>query len=673
MEQSSLFLIGKFIHLALVGGIFLFALFVFSYNPKRTENRLTLLVCGSFSICLAMTAAIELSEFYLGRILYIFPTIEFVCASFAQAFSLHFIVYQCHQMKKYKPLLICWYVIAVIFSILGLYHAQYSNLYVENGLLVREFSLYFALYGLYTFVNLILAGTITWKTYRTTHNIKIKKQLQLFLFSFVSIGSITFLIGFFLPYVMGITEAVYFVSLSSLGFIFMPYATIRYQYLDVKTAFHYTLFWLSVILLVTAPLILVPLYIQPKFNIPYPTLIWGILCVAYILILQKTVFPLINRITLRKKKLLQEAMNSFIYKIDSSDSLESLQTVLFRFIRETIHTQDMSIILLHSDFTSYFEESRAPVKLNQPIETLLKRIPSVLAQKEVQELHLLPKNSSTVHELAVITKLEFNHHDLGVIIFTEKKTFKPYDFEDLRFISDITKIVSSQINKINQLSKMKKVTSEIVHELKNTSSGLKGLVAELLSKENLTPEEKEMMNDVSTEMSKLYSFSRKHLSLEVLNKMDTLQFKKTPLSQLVYNATIPHKIRLKEKGIEIDLKFSPSIEVFCDSTFMEVVLINLFENAIKFLDKKKNIEVYASEDNNQTTIEVRDYGPGISKKEAPVLETQWLVSEGSYVSSGLGLPLCKKIIQKHKGSLSISHYGNQGTSVTVEIPKEVLN
>jgi signal transduction histidine kinase len=107
----------------------------------------------------------------------------------------------------------------------------------------------------------------------------------------------------------------------------------------------------------------------------------------------------------------------------------------------------------------------------------------------------------------------------------------------------------------------------------------------------------------------------------------------------------------------------------------EVVIRNLITNAIKHHDKGKGIiTIKAEQDNEFYFFQIIDDGPGISPAfQAKSLEMfQTLQSKDTLDSSGMGLAIVKKTIERYGGSLSIESDGKRGTSVHIKWPQRPL-
>ena len=103
------------------------------------------------------------------------------------------------------------------------------------------------------------------------------------------------------------------------------------------------------------------------------------------------------------------------------------------------------------------------------------------------------------------------------------------------------------------------------------------------------------------------------------------------------------------------------------------VLVNLISNAIKFVPPNKGkIKIALLEKNDQALIKVKDNGIGISEKDQITIFDRFTqisnAKLGKPQGSGLGLFISKKIIEQHRGTITIKSKEGKGTTFTIKLP-----
>ena len=125
-------------------------------------------------------------------------------------------------------------------------------------------------------------------------------------------------------------------------------------------------------------------------------------------------------------------------------------------------------------------------------------------------------------------------------------------------------------------------------------------------------------------------------------------------------------IRLK---LELD---SGALLVKADKVRIDQVLENLVSNAIKFSPGGGELTVCTRKTNGWIRVEVRDSGPGIADEEMHKLFVKYAklsnAPTGGEKSSGLGLTICKKLIELHDGRLEVCNNSMGGATFSFELP-----
>jgi signal transduction histidine kinase len=151
---------------------------------------------------------------------------------------------------------------------------------------------------------------------------------------------------------------------------------------------------------------------------------------------------------------------------------------------------------------------------------------------------------------------------------------------------------------------------------------------------------------------------------------------RTSLSEIVARCVRLIAPRAEEAGLAIVERLQPDLpDASADEVRLKQALLNLLSNAVKFTPAGGHIKVSAQQtEDGALEIAVADDGIGMRPEEVPVaLEPfRQLDSRLSrpYEGTGLGLPLAKRLIELHGGSLAISTVLERGTRVTLRLPPE---
>lgn len=209
------------------------------------------------------------------------------------------------------------------------------------------------------------------------------------------------------------------------------------------------------------------------------------------------------------------------------------------------------------------------------------------------------------------------------------------------------------------------------HEMNTPLTSIQGY-AELLQKANLTEEQKDKYLTYIQSESKRISDMYKKLLLLSYKKNADLDFKNVNISNVFCEIYKSLKNRLDSKNI--DLIINNQLEnIYGDETLIIMCVSNLVKNAINVSDVNSKIIINALKINDKKYIQVVDYGPGISKENiAKITEPFYRVDKvrsRKNGGAGLGLSICKSIMDLHKGDLKVESDIGKGSIFILEFSK----
>ncbi|MBV7508943.1 hypothetical protein KW850_27450 [Bacillus sp. sid0103] len=111
-----------------------------------------------------------------------------------------------------------------------------------------------------------------------------------------------------------------------------------------------------------------------------------------------------------------------------------------------------------------------------------------------------------------------------------------------------------------------------------------------------------------------------------------------------------------DRNLFIQMDFDKMVQVF----------VNLINNAIQSMVESGNITIRLVKVENKAVVEVSDVGVGIEEADLKNIFNPFYTTKSD--GTGLGLPICQKIIQDHGGTIEVTSILNQGTSFTIRFP-----
>lgn len=298
---------------------------------------------------------------------------------------------------------------------------------------------------------------------------------------------------------------------------------------------------------------------------------------------------------------------------------------------------------------------------------------------------LMPEYSG--FELAEIArKSEFNHSTKIIFISAISESRNKINGYKLGACSYIEKpfspcIAKAQIYnflKTTETEKAKKKEEEhfvatLTHDLKSPIN------AEILALNQLiktTPNKKNTDDEMLTELLNSAKYM-KQITDNILShykqKTGKLILKKEYVNpyKLIMSSIEELKYLAVEKNINIRFCNSTDMtDIFIDSLEIKRVINNLITNAIEYSYPNGYIDIKSESDKNYMTFEIKDNGAGVdlSKYKKIFDEYVTLSKENKKIGFGLGLSICKNIIEAHGGEINIYSELKKGTTVKFYIP-----
>lgn len=146
------------------------------------------------------------------------------------------------------------------------------------------------------------------------------------------------------------------------------------------------------------------------------------------------------------------------------------------------------------------------------------------------------------------------------------------------------------------------------------------------------------------------------------------------LDEIIEKSLKNLEVRINESNAIIDTSTNfPAIH--CDSELMERLFQNIIGNAIKFVpkDKTPHIKIDATKGHDKITISISDNGIGIPENSiGSVFQIFKRINNAAdYEGTGIGLSICKKIVESHRGKIWVESELNKGTTFFIELPDSV--
>jgi signal transduction histidine kinase len=226
------------------------------------------------------------------------------------------------------------------------------------------------------------------------------------------------------------------------------------------------------------------------------------------------------------------------------------------------------------------------------------------------------------------------------------------------------------------IERERRFTADASHELRTPLTAIKAN-ATLALKGQRTPEAyREILQSIDQSADQM-----NHLVQELLQlaRSDSGQaspnFVQVDLLELLNDtaAIVPRKSNQAAFDVQVDDSLGT---VIADPEQIRRVVINLLENSLRYSPGNSKIVLGAYDEGASVVITVADQGEGIAPEHIPHLGERFFRADASRTrgkgGAGLGLSICKSIVEAHRGTMSIESTPGCGTCVTITIPRSPL-
>lgn len=228
-----------------------------------------------------------------------------------------------------------------------------------------------------------------------------------------------------------------------------------------------------------------------------------------------------------------------------------------------------------------------------------------------------------------------------------------------------------------KLSQMKSdFVSNVSHELRTPLASIR-VFGEYMRLGRVTSDEKvrEYGQYIEAESRRLTQLINNILDFSKIESAEKkYKMAEADIVDLAYDTTCAFAMPLREKGYDISFSAPPGIgPVIVDRDAMAQVLMNLLDNAVKYSNGDKRVDVNVSNDETSVRIAVTDHGIGIpASEQKKIFEKFYRVGSGlvhNVKGSGLGLAIVAHVVKAHGGRVDVASAPGEGSTFTIVLPK----
>lgn len=248
---------------------------------------------------------------------------------------------------------------------------------------------------------------------------------------------------------------------------------------------------------------------------------------------------------------------------------------------------------------------------------------------------------------------------------------------DVRTKDELGYLANTLNQMIERLQKsferQKEFTSDASHELRSPLAVIQAEASLSLRKKREPEEYRKTIELILAEAERMGSLTNQLLELARMDaSRNSFNYEPVELKELILELSKDIETLCKDKGIKLQTHQLDHISVSGDSKSLRRVFMNILYNSIKYTNREGAISIALIQKGEFAETTISDTGIGIPSDDLPhIFERFYRVDKArsrSEGGSGLGLSICKHIVDTHRGQVAVSSQSGIGTTVSVKLP-----
>jgi signal transduction histidine kinase len=229
---------------------------------------------------------------------------------------------------------------------------------------------------------------------------------------------------------------------------------------------------------------------------------------------------------------------------------------------------------------------------------------------------------------------------------------------------EIEHLHRTQMSRAEHFATLGELATGLAHEIRNPLAGIAGVI-EIVSRDLPTSSPaKAVVKDVKEEVTQINRI--------LTDLLDTARPRRPEMILCDLNATVEHAVMLVRQQIltkPIQIEFTPIAglnAVEHDTDQIHQVLLNLLLNSVQAIEGPGLVRIAVFEQGKTAVVTVTDTGHGIAAEHLPNIFRPFYTTKGT--GTGLGLSLARRIVEAHRGQISVESHLGKGTTFSIILP-----
>lgn len=246
-------------------------------------------------------------------------------------------------------------------------------------------------------------------------------------------------------------------------------------------------------------------------------------------------------------------------------------------------------------------------------------------------------------------------------------------------LDELINTINLMLNRLEEsFRRIVQFTSDASHELRTPIASIKTGTEVILSKERTAGEYRELHENNLRELEKI---TKMISDLLILLRSDSgiknLHPKSFNLGNTLKELQDTFMLISETKKVNLSTNGISGIQINGDETLLRRVFSNLLDNAIKYTSPGGCVNISLEDRKNEVIVRIEDTGIGISESDLGKIFDRFFRVDTSRSretgGTGLGLNICKNIVELHKGKIEVKSKLGAGSTFEVTLPKDLTN
>jgi two-component system sensor histidine kinase/response regulator len=270
--------------------------------------------------------------------------------------------------------------------------------------------------------------------------------------------------------------------------------------------------------------------------------------------------------------------------------------------------------------------------------------------------------------LMLTAKGEVEHKVKGLNIGADDYMAKPFDYKELSArVRSLLSIKATHEKKVEEEKSgaLEQMMEQVAHEIRNPLTSVGGFARKVFNKLPEDDPNRKYMQYIIEDVAVLESMIKQLIELKSM----TISMKEpSAMNEVVKDSLKIFEQDFAQKAIQVETELREGLPLItADKKLLKRAFCNLIKNAVEAMESgTKTLKVTSRVNGDNFELQFSDTGKGIAKEKSKNIFDPLVTSK--VYGPGLGLTFALKIIQDHKGTISVESEEGKGTTFTIRFP-----